>query len=706
MAHHSYNNRVFLPSQSINIFPCSRRGQANIDNKAEFYDPEARLNTERTNRIGTAINGFTDSFIESYENNTLVFVLAGYRVEIKNFEPSEIADALNVNTTNKIYAHLSIHDQILVNSVSIDTSITDYYTELLYRQATSSEIIDTQSLDVKVSVGSVFTGISFVSAVDTDGEGKVVAPADYVSGRQLLSRNLLLFTKSGETDSWVLEQTSLLPKIAHDEAEDSIVVEELHVRSNLQVDGDVMLGVIDDTTGKYSATSGTLTARQVNVPYEGSNADFQTTEIKNTGISTAYVRAGEIKADGLAVGNTITIVDDQDRDADGNTDEALTTIGKGYVSAVDELTVPNIFTASARSANKVIISAVNGLEVTHTATVKGATTIDSTLEVANDTSIQRSLSVGANINIGDPDDPATVNDGGYVVAKNDITAEHDLIAKHDILVEGSAAIAGNLDIGTDNDTDTGIVNAKKLVQAPTLKATAGIETPELKTNAITSDSAEVTVNKKLKLGANTSVDEDTISTLTVETEKITSKSTEIVVDKVLKVDTINSDSTNGLTIKRAAKLENTLTVEGATTVNDTITAEKLIIPSKIDENGEEKGEVVTPTLRVNRLTTNSDNITVDDKNLIVTKNLEVLAAKAIDEEDRETAATATIDKAVIGQLEVKADTTKLTGSTGKITAKEIAAEKITQNGNTIPTIKLIQNGTAYQLQITRDASKK
>lgn len=585
MALHSYNNRVFLSSQSINIFPCSRRGQANIDNKAEFYDPEARLNTERTNRIGTAINGFTDSFIESYENNTLVFVLAGYRVEIKDFEPSEIAAALNVNT-NKIYAHLSIHDQILVNSVSIDKSITDYYTELLYRQATSNEIIDTQSLDVKVSVGSVFTGISFVSAVDTDEEGKVVAPADYdVSARQLLSRNLLLLTKSGENDPWVLEQTSLLPKIAHDEAEDSVVVEELHVRSNLQVDddvqvdGDVMLGVIDDETGKYSATGGTLTARQVNVPYEGSNADFQTTEIKNTGISTAYVRAGEIRADGLAVGNTITIVDDQDRDEDGNKDEALTTIGKGYISAVDELTVPDVFTASAKDTNKVTIEAINGLEVTHTATVKGATTIDSTLEVANDTSIQRSLSVGANINIGDPDDPATVNDGGYIVAKNDITAEHDLIAKHDI------------------------------------KAT----------------------------------------------EKATVKSL----------------------------------VVGERAENDS-TAAGIIIA---------KAEVDTPQLRVNRITSGQGNITIDNKKLIVNKSLEMLAPQPTAEKPNPDPAKATIEQAVIGDLTVeKKDTLK--GSTGKITAKEVTADKITQNGKAIPAISLVQHNDVYQLQITLDASKK
>ena len=57
------NDRVFLQSKNINIFPCARRGQYGIVGSAKYYDPEARLNTERTNRIGTAINGFKDKFI-------------------------------------------------------------------------------------------------------------------------------------------------------------------------------------------------------------------------------------------------------------------------------------------------------------------------------------------------------------------------------------------------------------------------------------------------------------------------------------------------------------------------------------------------------------------------------------------------------------------------------------------------------------------
>lgn len=213
------NNRVFLPSKDINIFPCSRRGSiGTITEKGSSmicYDPEARLNTERTNRIGTAINGFTDSFIindDFTSGNTLEFVLKGYRVEIKSFVPSAIAEALGTNT-DTIYAHLSLHDKISLN-------VPDYYTEILYRQ--SLELNDKNYLDVSYTYdekdinGTIlngyaddfFVGISFTSNEDARDTG--VTP--YF---------LSLFSKTANSD-WELVQTSLLPKVEHDTTPNSI----------------------------------------------------------------------------------------------------------------------------------------------------------------------------------------------------------------------------------------------------------------------------------------------------------------------------------------------------------------------------------------------------------------------------------------------------------------------------------------------------
>lgn len=252
------NSRVFLPSNSIKIFPCSRRGQYSDTGSAEYYDPEARLNTERTNRISTAINGFTDSFIvnrEFNDNDTLVFALAGYRVEVKNFIPSAIATALNI-TGGKIYAHLSLHEGISLN-------VEGYHTEILYRQ--SSETAQKNYLDVTYSSDGLkedfFVGISFTN----DGNTK-----DTLANTILTEHNLALFEKS--SNSWELVQTSLLPIIKHGETPDSIIVGELNIRGQMHipaVDTDIIvtknarIGSLIVTSDGFDNSSGTITAEEV-----------------------------------------------------------------------------------------------------------------------------------------------------------------------------------------------------------------------------------------------------------------------------------------------------------------------------------------------------------------------------------------------------------------------------------------------------------
>ena len=464
----TYINRVFLPSKNINVFPCSRRGQSSISaGELVYYDPEARLNTERTNRIGSSVNGFTNSFIVTNSNSftagtTLVFVLAGYYIEIKNFRPEEIAEVLKSpgSEPDKIYAHLGLQTDISLN-------VADYQTEILYRQATGPQ--NSNYLDVQHSSGTganeisedFFVGISFTAS----------EPGSYGNGNNsIIGKNLLLFTKSG--DRWSLEQTSLLPHIEHDTAEDSI-----------KISGDFTVKHDSEAEFKVTATSATL-----NVP----------TTLKND----------------------------------------LDIVGTVNVDTINS-------------------STTNG-----TITVGSPVKINDTLEVVSN------LKVEDNINVGSLTDTekATTDNGGCIVAKKDITAIQDLIAKRDVSAGGSATIAKNLTVGTDNNNNTGTITAKK--------------------------------------------------------------------------------------------------------------------------------EVITPKLRVDTITSNSGSILVDDKKLLVTKSLEVLAKKAIDEEDREEAAMATIDKAVIGQLDVITNT-DLIGSTGIITAEKVQLKDIGQ----VPALELAQvSDDTYQLR--------
>ena len=196
----STDRRIFLASENIDIFPCSRRGQNESNPIAKFYDPEARLNTERTNRIRAATNGltgnahtnannlstkaneFTSSFIDSFdsENNKLIFILAGYRVEVRDIDLDLLGNNLLAGSTGgTVYAHLSLHDNV---SLMVD----GYFTEILYCQST--EGTDANSLDIASTVGNktakFFVGISFTAKPDCK---------DQLGYRELVYYNLPFF---------------------------------------------------------------------------------------------------------------------------------------------------------------------------------------------------------------------------------------------------------------------------------------------------------------------------------------------------------------------------------------------------------------------------------------------------------------------------------------------------------------------------------
>ncbi len=279
------DNRVFLSSKNINIFPCSRRGgqykyeTIEGNHTAEvtgYYDPEARLNTERTNRISSAINGFTDSFIEEeYDSNSksLVFILAGYRVEVKNFDPSDIVSVLMSDDT-KIYAHLSLHRNISL----LDD---DYVTEILYRQSDAE--YDKNYLDVSypnvTSEDDFFVGVSFI--VDDD-------IADNNITDVFTPPHLPLFEY--ENNSWKLVQTSILPKIEHGETEDSIKISgNLGIKDNINVGNLTNEEKITTDNGGYIVAKNDIIARNDlkanNNISAGGDADI-TGELEVTGNTT------------------------------------------------------------------------------------------------------------------------------------------------------------------------------------------------------------------------------------------------------------------------------------------------------------------------------------------------------------------------------------------------------------------------------------
>ena len=417
------NKRAFLPSKNINIFPCSRRGQYEMENSVKHYDPEARLNTERTNRLHTAINGFTDSVIINNNfavGDILTFTLAGYRIEVKDFNPADIADqeVLDISNGGTIYAHLSLH-----NKVSL--SVEGYYTEILYRQSTVKTGVN--YLDVTYTDNGTtedfFVGISFTK--------------EQVSDEDLPSYNLPLFSKSD--NGWELVQTSLLPKVEHDTEPDSIKLSgdftvkhdeqtsfkvikdkttlsnDLEVLSHATVKTSLVVG---ERTADDSTEAGTITAKNhIQTPTLEATASIKTPLLNATNGGEAQANidnaniTGELRVqnDGTAklFADTATITGET---VLNNLKAETTTELFGSLTVAGETTINNALKVTEKTTLKSGLEVeANGLKVTDgetelqelvagetelkSLTVNEATTLKGVLSVTDKVTLNNGLSV-------------------------------------------------------------------------------------------------------------------------------------------------------------------------------------------------------------------------------------------------------------------------------------------------------------------------
>jgi hypothetical protein len=85
------NNLAFINSLNVNVYPSGRRNsmlgletQKNGMSVERYYpfDPEARLNTEHNNMNKSGLNGFTQTYIKSWNRKALHLVVGGYSFKI------------------------------------------------------------------------------------------------------------------------------------------------------------------------------------------------------------------------------------------------------------------------------------------------------------------------------------------------------------------------------------------------------------------------------------------------------------------------------------------------------------------------------------------------------------------------------------------------------------------------------------------------
>ena len=238
------------------------------------FDPEARLNTELNNRRHSGINGFTHTFIKSWDETKrqLVLCLYGYIFTItlpeeyfNNIDKlgAHIADKLG-SSANRIFANIRLEELTIFYE---DGSKLGYSSWILRAQESQQEVTDS-SLDMFASKlpdrtnradpeNYYFSGLSFsavpIASIEDTVNTAIITeiPEDEKSGskaQQVCS--LCIFEKpAGE---WVLCQKALLPNVAHGDTQDSVVIKDLFVNSIRQNGISVPSLKIRQTDSKYT----------------------------------------------------------------------------------------------------------------------------------------------------------------------------------------------------------------------------------------------------------------------------------------------------------------------------------------------------------------------------------------------------------------------------------------------------------------------
>lgn len=279
--HENYNkdiNLTFVKSVNVQAYPCSRRRSellTKADGKSKFYfpfDPEARLNTEANNRKTSGLNGYTQTYIQSWGDGKLVLSLAGYLFTITlpsgystpaDFGSQAISQTvLNDADAECIYANILIEDAYLY------TGFTDYYTSVLRNQsdydngpAVSLDLLKGGYTNSNDFDDCYFSGLSF-STTPLTANGRAdyvintsdVYPIEVTRGSDSIKQTLVSLCILEKVEgAWKLYQPALLPKIEHDTTENSVVVDTLRVSKNQKIDGNLTIDGTTDITGKLTA---------------------------------------------------------------------------------------------------------------------------------------------------------------------------------------------------------------------------------------------------------------------------------------------------------------------------------------------------------------------------------------------------------------------------------------------------------------------
>ena len=258
---HSHNDGpngitlVFAKSLNVQAFPCGRRrselvetADPKIDNYYIPFDPEARLNTEVNNRRHASVNGFTNSFVQSFDADkaSLNFVLAGYSFSVTGLTDgltqfcSSIISRIGSTAQNstKIYANIKLEETPLYRNQDEDMA---YNTWVLRNQSATQQAqltLDIARTGTDVDVRNIndyyFSGLSFSVAPITEDDTTTVSTKfleETLNNPAQQEFSICILQRETTTSEWKIYEAAKLPRVEHGATEDSIEVGHLNAQS-------------------------------------------------------------------------------------------------------------------------------------------------------------------------------------------------------------------------------------------------------------------------------------------------------------------------------------------------------------------------------------------------------------------------------------------------------------------------------------------
>ena len=324
----------FIRSQSVQAFPCGRRRstrRSDEDDSRIPFDPEARLNTEANNRKHSSLNGYTQTYLKSWNDTEklLTFALGGYLFDVNlGDDYSKAFGNVFADEATSIYANILIDKTQLFVGTYEETALA-YYTGVL-GSWTSENLKDNSALDLRTSENNgsnefdnyYFSGLAFsdkpvatISRANSNFQTRDEYEYNIIdedTKEILATKKIISLCILDKVDGiWKLHEPAKLPFIEHGVNPNSIVVGDTLIKStpdnlgDLTVEGKVLTPELqvsallkvhnDNNTAEAAIDEATIkeaTVHTLTVPY----GTVDNTRIDTSGLYSPYVSVNKLKA--------------------------------------------------------------------------------------------------------------------------------------------------------------------------------------------------------------------------------------------------------------------------------------------------------------------------------------------------------------------------------------------------------------------------